>query len=599
MKLKSRFLFPLLLIVCSTGLAVLYLCSGYAHSSPENIRQFFPRFGFAIAFVATNYVWLQLSVGVIFVFIALLWVRSEPVFLKNILTFSLLMFQKTRNAYRFLYHHPVFQKIGVGLCSMVVALLLAELVLRLYFLGSDNVWNYNPAEMLSFVHEPQLKHEVYAAGHDQLQAHGYDSTWFDWVPPVRGYGHERQEVDLIKNEIEEGSYMQSIKVWNARFVYEAFHTDSFFSQQTQFSAYRGQRLYVFEPYDTTIYPVYRFFADAVLPGTPLRFNQFGFTGSDIAFEKPTQTIRIAFLGGSTTQQYPELSYAFTDYIELWLNAWAKRENLSVQFETINAGRVAQQSGDFAAIYKYELKPLQPDVVIYYEGRNQFVLEPLSLSRPSESFQKNLTYRLLSNSILLQYLLHFTGISYYDLLEWQKPATVFAALPAEQNPHPDAPDLPLRLPEIVRDLNSLVSTMDTAHQSLVLCSFAMQVADSLLSLAPYNLSYTYWLHDFLGYRTRDIARYHHFQNRVFKNYAASRSIPFIDVAAMLDTMPYAFSDGIHMNPHGIKLHALAVFKDLVPLLRQKINAGTLPYKVRVPYSTHPYITDSVRLVDLPK
>ena len=45
----------------------------------------------------------------------------------------------------------------------------------------------------------------------------------------------------------------------------------------------------------------------------------------------------------------------------------------VRFEVLNAGRESIISTDTAAIVRTEVLPLKPDLVVYYEGGNQFEL----------------------------------------------------------------------------------------------------------------------------------------------------------------------------------------------------------------------------------
>jgi hypothetical protein len=68
----------------------------------------------------------------------------------------------------------------------------------------------------------------------------------------------------------------------------------------------------------------------------------------------------------------------------------------------------------------------------------------------------------------------------------------------------------------------------------------------------------------------------FQNRVFRNYAASRKIPFLDVASEIPQDPDLFVDAIHMTEVGERVKAWIVFQQLVPTIRRLIESGQLPH-----------------------
>jgi hypothetical protein len=76
---------------------------------------------------------------------------------------------------------------------------------------------------------------------------------------------------------------------------------------------------------------------------------------------------------------------------------------------------------------------------------------------------------------------------------------------------------------------------------------------------------------------EIRRMADFQNLVFRRYAASRGVGFLDVAGGLPTDPDFYSDAIHMTQLGEKVRAWVIFQQLVPFVRQEIESGRLPRK----------------------
>lgn len=99
----------------------------------------------------------------------------------------------------------------------------------------------------------------------------------------------------------------------------------------------------------------------------------------------------------------------------------------------------------------------------------------------------------------------------------------------------------------------------------------------LTLSPTSHRYIYEQLNIMMWPLRyaDIRRVADFQNRVFKAYADSRKILFLDVAGSLPQDPNLFIDAIHMTETGERVKAWVVFQMLAPLVRERILAGRLP------------------------
>jgi hypothetical protein len=159
---------------------------------------------------------------------------------------------------------------------------------------------------------------------------------------------------------------------------------------------------------------------------------------------------------------------------------------------------------------------------------------------------------------------------YYRLQW--PAEV-----DKDNPDPDSPYLPLELPAIVKDLDVIRAGLNSIGGRLAVCSFEW-FTPSGASLSPTR-------HEFIYKRLNtvlwpllyvDIRRLSDFQNRVFRNYAASRKIPFLDVAGEIPQDPDLFIDPVHMTEVGERVKAWIVFQQLVPVIRRLIESGQLPH-----------------------
>ena len=130
-----------------------------------------------------------------------------------------------------------------------------------------------------------------------------------------------------------------------------------------------QPLLVFDPAEPSDIIPFRYPPSETIPGGFVT-NRFGWRGADIPLDKPAGTIRLAFVGASTTVGLPQLRFSYPEYVIQWFNLWAQRAGLPVRFDGINAAREGIGSAAIAAVIRQELLPLEPDLVVYYEGANQ-------------------------------------------------------------------------------------------------------------------------------------------------------------------------------------------------------------------------------------
>src|SRR5262249_10948598 len=129
-------------------------------------------------------------------------------------------------------------------------------------------------------------------------------------------------------------------------------------------------VFVFDPIDRAPFPRFRFLRNARYP-SGLQTNGFGWRGPDVALNKRPASIRIAFVGASTTVGEHGEAYSYPDGIQCLLNRWGQAPHPAIAFETINAGREGVNSNSIQAIVRQEVLPIDPDLVVYYEGSNQF------------------------------------------------------------------------------------------------------------------------------------------------------------------------------------------------------------------------------------
>ena len=390
------------------------------------------------------------------------------------------------------------------------------------------------------------------------------------------------------------------KAWNAKFVGDPCRHD--------YLCGAPGHLYVYDPPDGEQRPPFRFLPDATTP-IGLVTNDWGFRGPPVPFERAPRTIRIAFIGASTTVGSHFQPYSYPEFIGNWLNLWAADRKLDVKFEVLNAGRESINSSDNVIVMRDEVLPLRPDLVVYYEGANQFDLHTLVPDRPPGPTNRHVLpegascpaqppaaqpgaappqpsplQRLAEYSALarrVQALLAAREVpgrgGEYPKQEikivWPKgvderdPAIADAA---------DRAKLPVNLGTILDDLDSIRSATEQSGAELVLASFIWLVKDGMVVDPMRNHGILEHLnHNYPGFRYRDLERLAAFQNRVFAKYARLEKLPFIDAARLMPFDPDLFIDAIHNTYAGERLRAWIFLQGLMPIVRGHLKDGTWP------------------------
>lgn len=121
---------------------------------------------------------------------------------------------------------------------------------------------------------------------------------------------------------------------------------------------------------------FKLFSDGtIMPGisgtTTFTTDELGFrTTSEIAYlKKPEKTIRIFFVGGSTTEQlYVDNAKEFVGLLQGKLNNYLNKNASSYQSEAINTGRSGLLSVDHLRMAR-ELEKYKPDYMVFMMGIN--------------------------------------------------------------------------------------------------------------------------------------------------------------------------------------------------------------------------------------
>jgi hypothetical protein len=429
-----------------------------------------------------------------------------------------------------------------------------------------------------------------------------DRAWFA-LNPV--YENKPSDPDLEKRYWSHpGQELPAVYEWNEAHVRLAI-CDEPPAYETIFKPLGD--IFAFVPLDGRRLPQFRFLRGAHLP-SGLNTNNFGWRGPDVALERPKGTIRIAFVGASTTIDPHGDFFSYPDYVRKWLNVWTAGQHPEVNVEVINAGREGVNSSGIAAIVRDEVAPVDPDLVVYYEGSNQFWPAQF-IEWPKDAAPRRQTvvppqarWALEGQSALMVRLKGFVDRWSRRWREPDKPGLTvkWPASLMERDPQLDHSELPLSLPTILKDFDTMRAALEPAGGRLGISSFVWCVVDGMrLDPATNAGVYQYLNTTFWPFSYAHMRRMADFQNRVFEKYAKEHDVDFLDVAHDYPLDPRLFADAIHMVPLGIKLLAWTTFQRLVPLIDQRIAAGEWPRPPRLHLSAHPAFDQPTRrLVQIP-
>ena len=452
------------------------------------------------------------------------------------------------------------------------------------------------------------------------RAPGVERDWFFADPPtlpnLRPVPEEWRALvrKVEQSGITEGTRRADMfKAWNAEFVGDP-------CQHVYLCGAPGH-LFVYDPPPGEKRPPYRFLPNTT---TPLRLttNDYGFRGPPVPFQRQPRTVRIAFIGASTTVGSHFQPYSYPEFIGHWLNLWAETRKLDLKFEVLNAGRESITSTDNVVIVREEVLPLQPDLLVYYEGANQFDLSTVATGLPNRPTGLSLSpeascparpppaavegdksgpgwlaslSQALGNEFALvrrvQALFAARNLP-GDGGEWPKDdyKLVWPTGVDERDPDIGRPDLPIKLSTIVRDLDAIRSATEQSGAELVLASFFWLVKDGMvLDPIRHRAILEYLNQGYAPFRYHDMERLAAFENRVFAKYASAHKLAFIDIARLMPFDPDLYVDAIHNTYAGERLRAWVFFQHLLPIVEGRLKSGTWPRKVKPSNAQPPTFT----------
>ena len=427
-----------------------------------------------------------------------------------------------------------------------------------------------------------------------------DALWYDLDPPSPPHKPIIEELEKFSEPFQEDNelYKGVRRIWNINLIKKLAGNDK---ENRLFKRF-PEKIYAFDPGDNDPSPSYRLFPndprpDGVKANSGMITNNLGYRGIDIPIIKPEKTVRLAFVGGSTTmhnQGIPGPSYP--EYVAYWLNVWAEKTGIDVRFDVANTGREAFQSHDIRGVVEHELSKIDPDFVVYYEGANQFWkgFRQLLSMRPTAFLYEPPKYDFKNEELIvrasgaLAYSALLRRIALFDLDEFGPLKEVpkppydlgFPDQVNEGEPDVFSEHLPLMLPNIIRDLEQIRHILEGRGSELVVSSFVWLAYDGMELDGPNAKSIHWYLNGHpitWPLRYNDIRRLVDFENRVFERYTETVGISFLDIARKFPQNPIFFRDGIHKTLEGIRLHGWIAFLEILPYVKDRLARGIWPQK----------------------
>ncbi len=264
------------------------------------------------------------------------------------------------------------------------------------------------------------------------------------------------------------------------------------------------------------------------------YNSWGFRGADFAVTRQPGTLRIVCLGGSVTEGICAEDATFPV---------ALAKQLQERFpgclvEVINAGHQGQGVDDLLEIWRQRVRPLNPDLVLFYEGSNDIYLRDYyTVPEGVASTKPRRTARLVQRSFLLRMIRDRMGEP--NPLENAPPHTF-----NDSGTKPSAQHYKTGLTQLCQEIQQ-------SGAQMVLTSFVTLAHPGLELQRSDNPAVYDFLHTTLAPLSADeIGRVYATVNRCSAEVAKSNHVPYLDVAAVFPReLKYFPFDLIHLNRDG--------------------------------------------------
>ena len=297
-----------------------------------------------------------------------------------------------------------------------------------------------------------------------------------------------------------------------------------------------------------------------------RHNSLGFRGEDFPIRKPAGTFRIAAVGGSTTYSIDVQDYrlSYPQLLEERLHA-----DGFDYVEVVNAGSTAYSSHQNLMNLQFRVLPLQPDLIILYQGFNditerlvypssRYLGDRSGSTRPlirdihmPDAVEYSAALRILGirlgrtrSHMALDWHIHSRPGSFYGK-EFERqysrgiyPEGIFSQVSAAEMLVDNPPVF------FEQNLRSIVAILARDNVNLLLVTMVLDDDFHESSGISKNIFYT----------SDEIVRAMAEHNDVTRGIASSTATPIFDMAAVFPDDAALFTDGLHMNEAGNRKRA---------------------------------------------
>ena len=363
------------------------------------------------------------------------------------------------------------------------------------------------------------------------------------------------------------SELDRLKIYNKVFYQQ--HRKSFRQWPIQVPTFDAQSpfpQYLFKPSLRLVWANGTY--ESAQPGQKAEWssNSWGFRNPEFQIRKPEGVIRIVCLGASTTEG-PGLrdDETYPYFLQQELNGMFPDRKI----EVINAGHHSFIIGDLLELMRQRVLPLEPDVILLYEARNniqfsQFIRDAPRYC-PGDCWIDSSWRRFL-----------YSRSALFNLM-----AERFGWINHHPAPMPHTFDDTLPKPSVERyrkGLEEIVREAQNQRIKIVLSSFITLAHEGLRisdkehpNLAAEFENYHY------PYTPGEVARIFQLFNQQSAEVSREFNVPYADVAADFPREPrYFFHDIIHLNADGYRLlaHRFAQFLGEKVLAQQMGNSAYL-------------------------
>ncbi len=281
----------------------------------------------------------------------------------------------------------------------------------------------------------------------------------------------------------------------------------------------------------------------------IEINSRGFRGPEIVAHKTPSTLRLAFLGGSTTYCAEVSSNELTWPHLVWGSLQRQFDNIKLDY--INAGVPGYNAAASLKNLEYRVAELQPEVVVIYHATNDLSSNSYRAAREQglveEQGGDHPTW--LSRYSLLWYLAEKNG---RILLRRNHSTASTEKLSVESE---------ILAEPFYKDLSELVAAAKRVAPVVVLVTFSHQLRhdqDPIRRAKAAETSLYY-----MPYMTVDgiLAGFDAY-NRVIREVASRSGAVLIDGETIIPADPIHFKDSVHFTDEGSRAMAARVVKGLL-------------------------------------